>query len=150
MPHLLAAFDHAAGVVVGQIAVAAKSKGIPAVRDLLACWDLTGAVVPVDAMRTQADTASRVTAAGDGCVFTVKGNQPGLHARLKRLPWKDVPGRPAAVTGHGRRATRTIEVTTVLGWIGFPGAGQIPSCTGSAMSPTTGTASRCVPATLLR
>lgn len=125
MPHLVAAFDHTAGAVIGQIAVAAKSNEIPAVRDLLACFDLTGAVVTVDAMHTQTDTASGITAAGGDYLFTVKGNQPGLHARLKRLPWKDVPGHRTAVTGHGRRATRTIKVTTVPDWIDFPGAGQI-------------------------
>ena len=36
-PHLVAAFDHDAGVVLGQLAVAAKSNEIPCVRDLLAC-----------------------------------------------------------------------------------------------------------------
>jgi len=35
-PHLVAAFDHATGTVLGQVAVAAKSNEIPAVRDLLA------------------------------------------------------------------------------------------------------------------
>src|SRR5664279_4646300 len=34
-PHLVAAFDHAAGAVVGQLAVSAKSNEIPALRDLL-------------------------------------------------------------------------------------------------------------------
>lgn len=122
MPHLIAAFDHAVGVVIGQIAVAAKSSEIPAVRDLLACFELTGAV---DAMHTQTDTASGITAAGGEGVFTVKGNQPELYVRLKRLPWKDVPGHRTTVTGHGPRVTRTIKVTTVPDWIDFPGVGQI-------------------------
>ena len=55
-PHLVAAFDHATGTVVGQVAVAAKSNEIPAVRDLLACFDLAGVVVTVDAMHTQVET----------------------------------------------------------------------------------------------
>ncbi len=57
-PHLLAAFDHTHGTVLGQVATAAKSNEIPAVRDLLACFDLTAAVVTVDAMHTQTDTAT--------------------------------------------------------------------------------------------
>jgi len=124
-PHLVAAFDHAAGTVLGQVAVAAKSNEIPAVRDLLACFDLTGAVVTVDAMHTQTDTATAITAAGGDYVFTVKGNTPTLHRQLKALPWKDVPADSATVVSHGRRATRTIKSLTAPTWIGFAGAAQV-------------------------
>lgn len=44
-PHLVAALDHAAGAVLGQLAVTEKSNEIPCVRTLLACFDLHGAVV---------------------------------------------------------------------------------------------------------
>jgi hypothetical protein len=60
-PHLVAAFDHTAGAVLGQVAVAAKSNEIPAVRTLLGSFDLVGAVVTVDAMHTQTDTATAIT-----------------------------------------------------------------------------------------
>ena len=36
-PHLVAALDHAAGTVLGQLAVDAKSNEIPAVRDATRC-----------------------------------------------------------------------------------------------------------------
>ena len=124
-PHLVAAFDHAAGAVLGQVAIAAKSNEIPAVPDLLACFDLTEAVITVDAMHTQVDTANAITAAGGDYVFTVKGNTPTLYRQLKHLPWKDVPGHSTTVTGHGKRATRTIKVATAPAWIGFPGAAQV-------------------------
>ena len=78
-PHLVAALDHTNGTVLGQVAIAAKSNEIPAVRDLLACFDLTAAVVTVDAMHTQTDTATAITNAGGDYVFTVKGNTPTLH-----------------------------------------------------------------------
>jgi hypothetical protein len=74
-PHLVAAFDHATGTVVGQLATAAKSNEIPTVRTLLAAFDLTGVVVTVDAMHTQTDTAQLITDAGGDYVFTVKNNQ---------------------------------------------------------------------------
>ena len=124
-PHLVAAFDHVAGTVLGQVAVAAKSNEIPAVRDLLACFDLTGAVVTVDAMHTQTDTATAITQAGGDYLFTVKKNQPGLHQTCKDLPWKDVPGHRVTTTGHGRRVTRTIKVVAAPAWVDFPGAAQI-------------------------
>ncbi|WP_219068006.1 ISAs1 family transposase [Candidatus Mycobacterium methanotrophicum] len=63
-PHLVAAFDHGAGVVPGQVAVDAKSNEIPAVRTLLGHLDLDGAAVTLDAMHTQTDTASASAFAG--------------------------------------------------------------------------------------
>lgn len=124
-PHLVAAFDHTAGTVLGQVAVAAKSNEIPAVRTLLASFDLDGAVVTVDAMHTQSETAQAITTAGGDYVFTVKANQPRLYAALKKLPWAQVPAHDAVATGHGRRARRTIKVVTAPAWVDFPGAAQI-------------------------
>jgi len=124
-PHLVAAFDHATGTVLGQVAVAAKSNEIPAVRDLLACFDLTGAVVTVDAMHTQVETAHAITAAGGDYVFTVKKNQPTVHRTCHNLPWNDVPAHRVTTTGHGRRVTRTIKVVTAPTWVHFAGAAQV-------------------------
>lgn len=124
-PHLVAALDHHTGAVLGQLAVAAKSNEIPAVRTLLASFDLAGAVVTVDAMHTQTDTAQLIVEAGGDYVFTVKGNQPKLHATCKRLPWRDVGAHSVTTRGHGRRVTRTIKVVTAPAWIDFHGAAQV-------------------------
>lgn len=52
-PHLVAALAHGVGAVLGQVAVAARSNEIPAVRDLLTGFtSLAGAVVTVDALHT--------------------------------------------------------------------------------------------------
>jgi predicted transposase YbfD/YdcC len=124
-PHLVAAFDHTAGTVLGQVAVAAKSNEIPAVRTLLGCLDLACAVVTVDAMHTQTDTARTITGAGGDYVFTVKANQPRLYAALKKVPWAKVPTHTAVATGHGRRARRTIKVVDAPAWVTFTGAAQV-------------------------
>ncbi len=58
-------------------------------------------------------------------MFTVKGNQPTLHAACKRLPWAKVPGHSVVTTGHSRRARRTIKVITAPPWVAFPGAAQV-------------------------
>ncbi|MFF0284371.1 hypothetical protein ACFYSW_29195 [Rhodococcus aetherivorans] len=42
-------------------------------------------------MHTQTDTASLITGSGGDYAFTVKGNMPILHAKLKALPWKNMP-----------------------------------------------------------
>lgn len=128
-PHLIAALDHATGVVLGQSAVSAKSNEIPAVRDLLAAFDaadLHGCVITLDAMHTQTDTALAITEAGADYVFTVKGNQPTLYAALKALPWPKIPlGSRSTQRGHGRQATRTIKVVDAPAWIDFAGAAQV-------------------------
>lgn len=124
-PHLIAAFDHGAGVVLGQVAVDAKSNEIPAARTLLGQFDLDGAVVTLDAMHTQTDTAAAITGAGGDYVFTVKANMPTLHQKLKTLPWKDMPAFTTRTADRGRRITRTIKVADVPDWIDFPGAAQV-------------------------
>jgi hypothetical protein len=49
---------HGIGTVLGQVAVTAKSNEIPAVRELLKAFaDPAGAVITIDALHTQHDTA---------------------------------------------------------------------------------------------
>ena len=108
-PHLVAAFDHAAGAVVGQLAVSAKSNEIPALRDLLESMDITEAVVTADAMHCLRETAEHITSRGGHYVLTVKANQPTLRAACKALPWKNVPARTTSDRSHGRRVRRTIK-----------------------------------------
>ena len=67
-PHLVAAFDHAAGTVLGQVAVAAKSNEIPSVRTLLKVLDITGAVVTLDALCRRRHNASYA----DLCVMPMR------------------------------------------------------------------------------
>lgn len=124
-PHLVAAFDHNAGAVLGQFAVEAKSNEIPAARTLLGQLDLDGAVVTLDAMDTQTDTATVITGSGGDYVFTVKANMPTLHQKLKKLPWEDIPAHATRTADRGRRVTRTIKIVDVPDWIDFPDATQV-------------------------
>jgi predicted transposase YbfD/YdcC len=87
-PHLVAALAHGIGAVLGQVAVEEKSNEIPAVRELLKAFaDLAGAVLTIDAMRTQHDTAKLIVGRGVGYVMTVKRatdydvSVPGCRAR---------------------------------------------------------------------
>lgn len=122
-PHLVAAFDHGAGALLGQVAVDPKSNEIPAARTLLGYLDLDGVVVTLDAMHTQTDTATAIT--GGDYVFTVKANMPTLHHNLKNLPWKDMPACTARTADRGRRVTRTIKVADAPDWTNFPAAAQV-------------------------
>jgi predicted transposase YbfD/YdcC len=125
-PHLVAALAHGIGAVLGQAAVDAKSNEIPAVRELLKTFtSLAGAVITIDALHTQSDTAQVITGRQADYVMTVKGNMPTLYKRLKKLPWAAVPAFSAVSTDHGRRARRTIKVALVPAWIEFDGAAQV-------------------------
>jgi predicted transposase YbfD/YdcC len=125
-PHLVAALAHGIGAVLGQVAVDVKSNEIPAVRELLKAFaSLAGAVITLDAMHAQADTAQAITSRGAAYVMTVKGNMPTLYRQLKKLPWAAVPAVAAVSTDHGRRACRTIKTALAPAWIGFSGAAQV-------------------------
>lgn len=125
-PHLVAALAHGIDAVLGQVAVDAKSNEIPAVRDLLKAFtSLAGAVITIDALHTQSDTAQVITGRGADYVMTVKGNMPTLYKRLKKLPWAAVPAFSAVSTDHGRRARRTVKAALVPAWIELAGAAQV-------------------------
>jgi len=124
-PHPVAALDHTLGVVLGQVQVAVKSNEIPALRTLLAVFDLVGAVVTADAMHTQTTTAAYITGRGGHYVFTVKTNQPGLFARCKALPWAKIRAVTVLDRGHGRRVRRTIKVAAAPALLDFACAVQV-------------------------
>ena len=125
-PHLVAALAHGIGAVLGQVAVDAKSNEIPAVRDLLKAFaDLAGAVITIDAMHTQHDTARVILARQADYVMTVKGNVPTLYRQLRKLPWAAVPAVSSVTTDHGRRARRTIKAALAPAWVEFAGAAQV-------------------------
>ena len=125
-PHLVAALAHGIGAVLGQVAVDEKSNEIPAVRELLKAFtDLAGAVITIDAMHTQTDTAKVILARRADYVMTVKANMPTLYRQLKKLPWAAIPAVSSVGKDHGRQARRTIKAALARASIGFDGAAQV-------------------------
>lgn len=130
--HLLSAYDTATGVVLAQVAIAAKSNEIPAFTPLLdqiqaQLGSLAGTIIVADALHAQVGHAPAVNVRDGQLMVTVKTNQPTPHAQLKQLPWAQVPvGYRTRDRGHGRRETRTVKALTVAtpGGLGFPQAGQ--------------------------
>lgn len=125
--HLLAAVDHHAGVVLGQVDVEAKTNEIPMFSVLCdRIDDLTDVVITADALHAQRAHADYlVPERGAHYLLTVKGNQPSLRNQLKTLPWKDVPvAHTSTDRAHGRVEKRTIKVVTVATGIVFPHARQ--------------------------
>src|SRR6266704_59294 len=128
--HLLSAYDTAAGVVLAQMQIAAKSNEIPAFAPLLdrvatQLGSLDKVLFVADALHAQTDHAEQVAARGGHLMVPVKGNQPTLCSQLKALPWAQVPvGDRRREVGHGRKETRTVKAVTVAtpgGQSGSPG-----------------------------
>jgi predicted transposase YbfD/YdcC len=123
--HLLAAMT-GGGTVIAQREVGHKTNEITQVRPLLDPLDLRGAVITLDALHAQRETARYlVEDKGADYIFTaVKDNQPGLFDALDALPWQSVPVQHT-MTGraHGRDETRTIQVLPAPAGI-WPHAGQ--------------------------
>jgi predicted transposase YbfD/YdcC len=124
--HLLAAFTHISGMVLGQLDVDLKTNEITLFSTLLESIDLLGALVTADAMHCQKDHAKYlVEQRGAHYLLTVKGNQPTLRKQLATLPWADIPiTRTQHDRGHGRVEKRTLKVVTVTDGIMFPHAAQ--------------------------
>ena len=124
--HLLAALDHGHGVVLGQVDVEAKTNEIPMFATLPDHVGLTGAVVTADALHAQRAHAEYLAGQrGAHYLITVKRNQPGLHAQLAGLPWRQVPvAHDAREKGHGRAERRTVKITAVAAGLAFPHAAQ--------------------------
>ena len=80
---MVAALVHGIGAVLGQVAVDAKSNEIPEVRDLLKAFaDLAGAVITIDALHTQYDTAKVILACQADYVMTVIISSPDWVSSL--------------------------------------------------------------------
>ncbi len=123
--HLLAALDHAHGVVLGQVEVGAKTNEIPLFTTLLDRLDIQNAVITADALHAQRSHATYLTGRGAHYLLIVKRNQPNLYAQLAALPWRDVPvAYDKRERGHGRIERRTLKVTAAARGLAFPHAAQ--------------------------
>lgn len=129
--HLLSAFSHRAGVVLGQAGVADKTNEIGAAQDLLLSLALAGRVVTADALLTQRELARTLLASGGDYLLVVKDNQPTLRDEVAEAFAPEVAGlgatgRAGTVTQHGDRVeSRQLTTATVLAeYSDWPGARQ--------------------------
>lgn len=76
--HLVSAWATEQHLVLGQVAVDAKSNEITAIPKLLELLDVSGAMVSIDAMGCQKEIAAKVRDGGGDYVLSVKDNQPHL------------------------------------------------------------------------
>ena len=140
--HLLGVAEHG-GHLLDHLQVGVKHNETSHFTDLLEPLDLAGAVVTFDALHTvraNLDWLAREKKAH--YIAVVKQNQPLLHARIKALPWRQVPaGSVTRDTGHGRTETRTLKAAHVSR-LDFPYARQAIKVTRWRKETATGKVSR--------
>lgn len=125
----------------GSVEVHSKESEIGAFITVLDRFDLHGCVVTADALHTQRSHARYLHRHGGHYLFTVKGNQPGLHATCAGLPWAQVPiGHVEHDVGHGRCEERLLQViAAVQPRLPFPHARQVARLQRRRRSGRTGT-----------
>jgi predicted transposase YbfD/YdcC len=140
--HLLGVAEHG-GRLLDHLEVDVKHNETSHFTELLQPLDLAGAVVTFDALHTvraNLDWLAREKQAH--YIAVVKNNQPLLYARVKALPWREVPaGSLTRDAGHGRLETRTLKTAHVEG-LDFPLARQAIKITRWRQDTVTGKTSR--------
>lgn len=124
--HVVSAFSHEFGVVMGQLACEEKSNEITAIPKLLEMLNIKGCIVTIDAMGTQKDIAEKIIAKEADYILSVKENQKSLYNDVK-LYMDDIYAEKgmldgnlyhkAIEKGHGRIETRECVVSDEIGWL---------------------------------
>jgi predicted transposase YbfD/YdcC len=140
--HLLGVAEHG-GRLLDHVEVDVKHNETSHFTELLEPLDLAGAVVTSDALHTvRANLNWLVDEKKGHYIAVVKQNQPLLHARVRALPWPQVPaGSTTREAGHGRTETRALK-TAHVSRLGFPGARQAIKITRWRKDTVTGKTSR--------
>jgi predicted transposase YbfD/YdcC len=140
--HLLGVAEHG-GHLLDHLEVGVKHNETSHFTQLLDPMDLDGAVVTTDALHTvRANLNWLVKDKNAHYIAIVKRNQPLLHAQIRALPWRQVPGGGCArERGHGRAETRTLKAAHVSR-LEFPCACQAIKITRWRQDTATGRTSR--------
>ena len=123
---MVAAVEHGAGLVLGQVRVGDKTNEIPAVRELTRALDLGGRVVTLDAPHARQETARALVedCGADYVVTAVKDNQPTMLDDLRAIDWSEARHADGGwEKGHGRLERRRCAALDLGGpeWDGHAG-----------------------------
>ena len=124
--HMVSAFAARQRLVMGQVAVAAKSNEIVAIPALLDMMAIEGSVVTIDAMGCQRSIAKKIIDKKADYILALKGNQGTLREDVELFAeeqkgnnFNDTTiSRHETVDGdHGRIETRTTTVIHNVEWL---------------------------------
>lgn len=120
--HIVSAYAHEAGLVLGQRAVEGKSNEITAIPDVLDMLEISGAIVTIDAIGTQKAIAAHITGKKADYLLALKGNQRTLHRDC--VDFFEDPHLAATClaheetnAGHGRVEVRRCRVAPAEPWL---------------------------------
>lgn len=133
--HMVSAWAARQRLVLGQQATDAKSNEITAIPLLLERLELTGALVTIDAMGTQAAIAETIVKRGGDYLLALKANWPTTCAEVERFfadPTETLRQQPFQTTDndHGRLEIRRHRVCHDIAWLfserRYPGEPNFP------------------------
>jgi len=139
--HLVSAFATTSKLVLGQQAVAEKSNEITAIPALIERINAAGALISIDAMGCNPNTAKAITNAGADYLLALKKNQATLYGEAKSYfetaPSGDIARFETIEKGHGRIETRIHAVSHDAAWLSsdraYPDAPRFPKLVAIAM-----------------
>lgn len=118
--HILSAFVHDKGLVIGSEKVDNKSNEITAIPLLLQRLALEGSIITIDAMGTQTEIVTQITNKKADYVLSLKANQKNLHSDVE-LFMKDqdiiCDEYEDTDADHGRIEIRNCRVTKDIEWL---------------------------------
>ena len=120
--HVLNAFAHHNGLVLGQQPVDGKSNEITAITAFLERLALEGAIVTMDAMGAQKKVAVRIVEKKADYILALKGNQGAPHEDARLFLDDPEVSETCLVSStldaeHGRIEERTCRVTDNIAWL---------------------------------
>lgn len=124
--HVVSAFSHEYGVVMGQLACDEKSNEITAIPKLLEMLEIKGCIVTIDAMGTQKDIAEKIIQKDADYILSLKANQSTLYNDVKlflddKRGEKEILSSPyyhkTVEKGHGREEVRECVICEEIGWL---------------------------------
>lgn len=118
--HMVSAWATGQRLVLGQVAVDAKSNEITAVPELLKMLSLKGTIITADAMHCQRGIARRIVEGGGDYALALKGNQGGLFDDVKTFlddPETETDRHIHIDGGHGRVEAREGALSADIEWL---------------------------------
>ena len=124
--HVVSAFSHECGLVIGQLACEEKGNEITAIPKLLDMLEINGCIVTIDAMGTQKDIAEKIISKDADYILSLKENQKTMYRDVKLYlddicKDNDVKNSNnyyrTIEKGHGRIESRTCVISEEIGWL---------------------------------
>ena len=129
--HVVSAFSHEFGLVLGQLSCEEKSNEITAIPRLLEILEIKGCIVTIDAMGTQTEIAGKIIEKGADYCLSLKENQGNLYNDVKLYMETEIftddrrflSGNGQYYRkiekGHGRIEKREYFVCNDIAWIKY-------------------------------